>query len=168
MNVIDYFIFILILLSALFSLIKGFINEVLSILTYILTFFMVKNYYKILGSFFIGIKDEFFRNIISIIFIIIFVFICGSLLNYFIYFIIKKIYLVEVDKKLGFIFGIFKGVLFVTIIVYFIDTFTELCNYDLWKNSKIVFLLNIIIKWLFNYFHHFTFLKKYYIWIFYL
>ncbi|WDI78815.1 CvpA family protein [Candidatus Purcelliella pentastirinorum] len=168
MNLIDYFIFVIILLSAFFSLMKGFTNEILSIFTYILAFFIVKMYYKFIGSLFIGIKEEFFRNIISILLISIFIFICGSLFNYFIYFIIKKIHLVKIDKKLGLIFGIIKGILIVTVGIYFINTFTELFKYSLWKNSKIIPFFKCIIKWFSNYLHYISFFKKNYIWLFYL
>jgi membrane protein required for colicin V production len=148
---IDYVIIALIGLSALGSLIRGFVREVLSLLTWGCAFFIASHFYSYLTVYFTRFKDALVRNGIAIVILFIATIIIGVMVNYMISYLVEKTGLSGADRVLGICFGALRGVLIVAAILFFLDTFTGLSQSADWKQSQLIAQFSYIIRWFFNY-----------------
>jgi membrane protein required for colicin V production len=98
--------------SMLFGLVKGFLKEIISLITWIAAFLVSVNYShefgKILSVYF---KEEVLISIVSFLGLFIIVLIIGSLINSLITYSVRGIESSGSDKFLGLIFGLCRGFL---------------------------------------------------------
>ncbi len=78
---IDYAIIAVIAFSSLVSLIRGFVREALSLVTWGCAFFVASHYYTYLSVWFTGFEDELVRNGIAIAVLFIATLIVGAIVN---------------------------------------------------------------------------------------
>ncbi|WMY96051.1 MAG: CvpA family protein [Arsenophonus sp.] len=148
---IDYCIIAIILFSALLSLIRGFIREAMSLITWGGAFFIASQFHNNVSYYLKIIQDIFLRKAIAITILFVTTLIIGATVNYLINTLIKKTGLSSTDRILGVCFGTLRGILIVLAILFFLDTFTPFPNHEAWKNSELIFQFNDIIQWFFNY-----------------
>ncbi|AHG18780.1 colicin V production protein [Chania multitudinisentens RB-25] len=148
---IDYVILALIGFSALVSLIRGFVREALSLVTWGCAFFVASHFYPYLAAYFTRFEDELVRNGIAIAILFIATLIVGAIVNYVIGSLVEKTGLSGTDRVLGICFGALRGVLIVAAILFFLDTFTTLSQSADWKQSRLIPQFSYIIRWFFDY-----------------
>ncbi|AWK42864.1 colicin V production protein [Photorhabdus laumondii subsp. laumondii] len=148
---IDYAIIAIIGFSALVSLIRGFIREALSLVTWGCAFFVASHFYTYLAVYFTRFEDELVRNGIAIALLFIATLIVGSMVNYVIGSLVQRTGLSGTDRVLGVCFGALRGVLIVAAILFFLDTFTPLARSEDWKQSQLIPQFSHIIRWFFDY-----------------
>ena len=148
---IDYVILALIGFSALVSLIRGFVREALSLVTWGCAFFVASHFYPYLAAYFTRFEDELVRNGIAIAILFIATLIVGAIVNYVIGSLVEKTGLSGTDRVLGVCFGALRGVLIVAAILFFLDTFTTLSQSADWKQSRLIPQFSVIIRWFFDY-----------------
>ncbi|MBD1559772.1 bacteriocin production protein [Vibrio sp. S9_S30] len=138
MNWIDFVILGVIGLSAVISLIRGFVKEALSLVIWFGAFFIASHYYTKLAVYFTNIQDDMFRNGAAIAALFIATLIVGALVNYVIGQLVQKTGLSGTDRILGIVFGGLRGILIVSAVLFFIDAFTALPNSEWWINSQLI------------------------------
>lgn len=148
---IDYIIIALVSFSALVSLVRGFVREALSLITWGCAFFVASHYYTFLSVWFTGFNDEMVRKGIAIAILFIATLLTGAIVNYVIGSLVEKTGLSGTDRVLGVCFGALRGVLIVSAILFFLDTFTALSKSPEWQRSQLIPQFSYIIRWFFDY-----------------
>ncbi|AXQ15563.1 MULTISPECIES: CvpA family protein [Shewanella] len=148
---IDYAIIIVIGLSTLISLIRGFAKEAMSLVVWFAAFFIASQFYQDLAVHITQINDEVLRNGVAIAILFIVTLIVGALVNYLIGQLVSKTGLSGTDRILGLCFGALRGALIVSAILFFMDAFTGAPKTDWWQGSQLVPEFGVVIQWFFDY-----------------
>lgn len=154
MNGMDYAIAGVVALSALISLVRGFVREALSLLSWGCAFFIASHYYVMLSEWLTGIQSPVLRYAIAAGILFIATLIVGAIVNYLISTLVNKTGLSGTDRLLGVCFGALRGVLIVAALLFFLDAFTPMSDSQLWKQSRLVPQFGYIIHWFFDYLQH--------------
>ena len=143
---IDYAIIAVIAFSSLVSLIRGFVREALSLVTWGCAFFVASHYYTYLSVWFTGFEDELVRNGIAIAVLFIATLIVGAIVNFVIGQLVEKTGLSGTDRVLGVCFGALRGVVIVAAILFFLDSFTGVSKSEDWSKSQLIPQFSFICK----------------------
>jgi membrane protein required for colicin V production len=138
MNVIDYSVFGVVLLSALMGLVRGFTREILSLISWtgaIVSTLMFWPLVQHIARQFIEhpmLADGATILALFILFLILF-----SLISYFLSNIVRNSALGGIDRSLGSLFGVFRGMALICLIELFLSCFVSRVNQpDILKDSK--------------------------------
>lgn len=148
---IDITILVIIGISTLISLTRGFVKEALSLAIWIAAFFIAKFFYLDLATLFTGINDTMLRNAAAVAVLFIATLIVGSVVNYLIGRLVESTGLTGTDRLLGGIFGALRGILIVAAILFFMDSFTGLADETWWEESELIPHFGIVIQWFFEF-----------------
>ncbi|QIQ22368.1 colicin V production protein [Zophobihabitans entericus] len=151
MNWIDYAIIGVIVFSAIVSIIRGFVKEALSLITWICAFFVASKFYFYITDYLTYFQDEFVRNAVAIGILFIATLLVGAIVNYIIGELVHRTGLSGTDRVLGVCFGVLRGVLIVAAILFFVDTFTPLSKNSDWEESVLIPHFHYIVRWFFDY-----------------
>lgn len=161
MSWIDFTIVAVIALSAVISLVRGFVKEAISLTVWIAAFFIASSYYPHLASFFTNISEPTIRNAYAIAILFISALILGALINYVVSKLVQSTGLSGTDRLLGLVFGALRGVLVVSAILFFADAFTPAASSDWWRQATLIPEFSFIIEWFFEYLqNHSSFMQK--------
>ena len=138
MTYLDLGIIIIGVISILVGLMRGFVREVLSIITWVAAIWLGINFYAMVGEYFKGtIEVELFRNVAGFAAIFFTVLLICSLISYLVNKLITKTGIKGTDRVLGSVFGIFRGVLIVVLLLL-IGRSINLQENDTWKESQLI------------------------------
>lgn len=150
MNWVDFTIIGIVVFSALVSLVRGFVKEALSLLSWLCAFFVASQFYYYISDYFTYFQEDMVRNAVAIVILFIATLLVCAVINYIIGVLVDKTGLSGTDRVLGIFFGILRGILLTAAVLFFVDTFTPLSRSSVWQESVLIPHFHFIIRWFFD------------------
>lgn len=148
MSWIDLAIIAVIVLSALISLIRGFVKESISLLTWIVAGILAFRYFlpmaELLEPY---VAAPTIRSISAFAILFVATLIVGAIVNFIVSQLVSKTGLSGTDKALGVVFGAARGVLIVTIVVLLLGL-TPAPETTAWKDAASIDFFQRLAEWL--------------------
>ena len=147
MSWLDFIILGVIALSALISLIRGFVKESISLVTWIVAGILAFRYFspmsELLEPF---VTSPTIRSIAGFAILFVSTLIIGAIVNFIMSQLVSKTGLSGTDKALGVVFGGARGVLIVTMIVL-LASLTPMPEAQWWQDSAMVGYFQQLAEW---------------------
>lgn len=151
LNWADYTILVVMAFSVIISLIRGFVREAMSLVTWVAAFWIAFTFYAILASMLEGdIHSNNLRMIVAFAGLFLATLIIGGLINYLIGHLVDRTGLSGTDRVLGIGFGFARGILLVTVMLMLAEL-TPMPNDIWWKTSTLIPHFQPVEKWLRGY-----------------
>ena len=145
---IDLVIIAVIALSALISLIRGFVKESISLVTWVVAGLIALRYYSpmadLLEPF---VASDSLRNWVGGGILFVATLIVGAIVNFIVSQLVSKTGLSGTDKALGVVFGAARGVLIVTMIVL-LASLTPMPEASWWQDSLMIDFFQQLAEWI--------------------
>ena len=152
MTVVDVVIIFIIVLSALFGLMRGFMKESISLAKWVIATWIAATFAPKLAPMLpAAIESEAVRQAISFATLFIIVFLLGTLVTHLVTRILIKTGLTSIDRVLGIGFGLLRGVLIILIFVIVAGHFPQLLQEDWWQESVMLHHFENIVIWMQDY-----------------
>jgi len=147
-NWFDYCLVGIVFLSLIFGLLRGFLREIISLITWIAAFFVAIMFTSELVVYFNQyIKTEFLSSLASFLSLFIVTLIIGALINYIVTSIVRKTGLSIPDRFLGAVFGFIRGFL-IALLVIFLLTNTQWQEKKWFQKSQLTCQFQSISSWM--------------------
>lgn len=147
LTVVDTVLVGIILISAIISLVRGFLKEALSLITWIAAFFIAKTFStpfsQILEPVFEAEKVRYGFSF-GILFAL--TLLVGGVINFLISKIVSVTGLGVADRILGTVFGFARGVILITVAVFILRG-TPVANQDGWQQSQLLPHIELLADW---------------------
>lgn len=148
MSWFDMAILAVILISALISLVRGFVKESISLATWLIAGFIALSYYLALADMLLPYIDSpTIAQVAGFAVLFLSTLIVGAIINYMVSQLVSKTGLSGTDKTLGVIFGAARGVLIVSMIVLFAGL-TPMPSESWWQESIMVEHFLSVAMWI--------------------
>lgn len=134
----DIAILVVILISCLISLVRGFVKESISLATWLVAGFIALKYHPAMSQLLAPyIESPTIGLAVAFAVLFILTLIVGAIVNYMISQLVSKTGLSGTDKMLGMLFGAARGVLIVSMVVLFAGL-TPIPSESWWQESMMV------------------------------
>ena len=148
MRWLDLVIIGVIALSALISLIRGFVKESISLITWIVAGVLAFRYFSPMASLLEPfVNSPTVRSIAGFAILFVITLVIGAVINFIMSQLVSKTGLSGTDKALGVVFGAARGVLIVTMIVL-LASLTPMPSAEWWQDSASVGFFQHIAEWI--------------------
>ena len=138
MTVVDVTILLIICMSALFSLMRGFVKEAISLSTWIVGVWVSATFASQMAEVLpIGIDSVAVKQAVGFAVLFLLTLLVGALVNYMVSQIIKKTGLSGADRLIGVGFGFVRGV-FIILAFVFVGGMTPLPELEWWQTSYLL------------------------------
>jgi membrane protein required for colicin V production len=145
---VDYVIPGIIVLSALFSLMRGFVREALSLIGWVTAFWLALRYANPLAELFLSsITIPSLRIITAFIILFVLTLMLAALVNHLAGHLVKRTGLTGTDRAVGIVFGIARGGVVVSILVL-LAGLTSLPQDPWWGESMMIGHFETFAVWL--------------------
>lgn len=148
---VDWVILAIIGVSALISLLRGFVREALSLAGWIAAFFLAKMFYEPVSELLVDhIETNSIRLGVSWVAIFVATLVVAGILNYLVGRMVDAAGMSGTDRFLGMFFGGLRGVLIVALIVLALKQFTPVPKDKWWDQSSLLPHMEIVAAWFYE------------------
>jgi len=138
MTVVDIVVIFVICLSALFSLMRGFVKEAISLATWIIAIWLAATFApKLAAALPNSLESEAVRQAVGFGVLFVLSLMVGALVNTLISQVVKKTGLSGADRIFGVAFGVLRGGLIIVVFVV-VGQMATLSEMDWWKSSVLL------------------------------
>ena len=147
MTVIDWVILGIIAVSGLISLMRGFVKEALSLLSWLVALFVARYFSGNLATLLEGqIETNSLRWVVAFAVLFVATLFVMAMVNMLIAHIVKVTGLSGTDRVLGMVFGMIRGLLIVVVVIY-LGQMTMLPGDQWWQESRLIPHLEVLAEW---------------------
>ena len=136
----------LIALSILIGIIRGFIKELISLITWVVAITLAAMFTSSLATFMTFTHHEMVRMITAFLLIFVGTIFMGALVNFAIGSIVRKTPFSVPDRILGSLFGFLRGLVFITLLVL-LGGLTSFPETTWWKHSPAIKQFQVAALW---------------------
>lgn len=146
-NGIDYTILTIISISVLLGVIRGFVREAISLITWVTAITLGILYCDEIAMWFSGISISGIRVLLAFVLIVLSVLIVGGIINYLITTLIRSTKFTITDRIVGTLFGFARGSIIVAILILLVNPMIT-SEESIWKKSILVAKFEPISQWM--------------------
>jgi membrane protein required for colicin V production len=151
LSILDFVILGIIIFSGIVSIFRGFIREVLSIITWIVAFWVAWHFSQALAAMLTPyIQNHMLRYPVAFIALFAMTMILGGLLNYLLGQLVDSTGLSSTDRTLGLLFGLLRGILIVGVMLL-VMRLTPAPREPWWQDAHLVPVFMPLEAWLQNF-----------------
>lgn len=148
MTVVDWILLAIVLVSTAIALVRGFIREVISLITWIAAFGIALGFSQAAAVLVPDVVDiPSARVAIAFVALFVIVLILGGIINWAISRMVETTGLSGTDRSVGMVFGLLRGVLIVAGLLL-LAGFTALPGESLWQDSLLIPHFQVVAQWL--------------------
>lgn len=145
---VDMVIPLIIAISALFSLIRGFVREALSLAGWLAAFWIALNFAKNLADLFLSaISTPSLRIVVAFTILFVVTLVLAALINHLACQLVKRTGLTGTDRMIGMIFGMVRGAVVVSVLVL-LAGLTTMPQDPWWQKSMLIGHFQHLAVWL--------------------
>ena len=149
MSWVDLIIIVIIVISALISLVRGFVKESISLASWLFAGFIAFIYFTPLADLLEPyIESPTIRTGSSFAILFVSSLIVGAIINFMVSQLVSKTGLTGTDKSLGVVFGTARGVLIVVIVLALLTELTPMPSESWWKESTMIEYFASMASWM--------------------
>ena len=135
---VDYAIIAILVVSAGISVLRGFLREAISLLGWVLAFWLALTFADdVSGLFARYVSQPSIRHALAFFTIVVATLVITAIVMYFVRLVIDKTEITGTDRALGIVFGIARGIVIVAILVLFAGL-TALPKDPWWRESTFI------------------------------
>lgn len=147
-NGADWAIIVVVVLSALISIARGFVREALSLLVwvvaFVVAFFFSERLAPLLGNL---VELPSLRYLAAFAILFVCTLIVGSVVNFLVVQLVRMTGLSAVDRLLGMMFGVCRGVLIALLILIFLPKIIPVDQDPWWQQSRLIPRVLVLENW---------------------
>ncbi|HZJ81672.1 MAG TPA: CvpA family protein [Guyparkeria sp.] len=148
MTVVDWILLAIVLVSTAIALVRGFIREVISLITWIAAFGIALGFSQAAAVLVPDVVDiPSARVAIAFVALFVIVLILGGIISWAISRMVETTGLSGTDRSVGMVFGLLRGVLIVAGLLL-LAGFTALPGENLWQDSLLIPHFQVVAQWL--------------------
>lgn len=144
---VDYVIFGIIGVSALISLMRGFVREALSLVVWVAAFWVAWSFFRDLAPHLTWFSVPSVKYGIAFAVLFLATLIVGGLVNYLMGQLVDKTGLTGTDRLIGMLFGAARGILLVTVLIL-LAGLTPLPEDPWWQQSQTIAYFQELAVWM--------------------
>lgn len=145
---IDFIILGVVLVSALISVLRGFVKEAISLASWVLAFWVSATFAGKLSQLLAGALTVVqLRLAISFVILFLATLLVGGLANYLVSSLVSRSGLSGTDRALGVVFGVLRGVVVVAVLSL-LAGLTTLTQAPAWSESLLVEYFQVLAVWI--------------------
>ena len=147
-NWADWLIAGVVVLSALISIVRGFVREALSLLVWVVAFVIAFFFSEKLAPMLANLFDlPSLRYLAAFAILFVCTLIVGSLVNFIMAQLVKMTGLSAIDRLLGMMFGVCRGVLICLLVLIFLPRILPLQQDPWWQQSQLIPRVLVLENW---------------------
>lgn len=143
----DYVIILIVAVSALISLLRGFLREMVSLITWIVGFWVALRFAHQAGNVFSIIHNPSIRLLVGFVVLFVIILIIGALISWLVGKVVKRTGVSASDRVLGLIFGLVRGVVIVAVLVI-LARFISMPKDPWWHQSRLIPYAESVTGWM--------------------
>lgn len=139
LNWADWALIVILSLSSLISIKRGFFKECISLVVWVLAFFVALTFHEQLAVLLQGVIDSSSaRYLVSYTILFVLTLIVGSMVNYLMAELVKMTGLSATDRALGVVFGLARGVIIIMALLIFLPMLLPVAQDSWWQQSQLI------------------------------
>lgn len=147
-STLDWMIIAVVVLSTLLSLKRGFVKEVMSLVTWVVAFIVAVKFTSPLQTLLVDqVQNDQIRYVVAFIALFIATLVLGALVNFVLGSLVQATGLSSTDRIIGMLFGFVRGGLIVVAFISLLSLSPAIEKSDMWKSSQLVPQLVVLKDW---------------------